>query len=646
MKEVILRLFFAVAICPSVILLLSSNHTHGLGISVKNEESSPSCCSSDHSKRQSNQAINEENLFTRNSGRSEPVNSFTDITLPSELVENTTCGSWLTPGNSSNCSCGSSLGGIVDCDNSSGKVSLLRCYCMTFDVNERVLVVGRCLYGCVNKRYGNSYYHRPSNRSKLNELCSKYHRKGQLCGECENGSALPVYSYNTSCVYCRNHVSNWIKYVAASFLPLTLFFFIIVTCRLSVTSGVMNAFVLLSQTLTIPAVTRSYVLALESAYGSSSTVFHVYAVSFTLYSMWNLDFLRALYTPFCLHPESTTLQILALDYVVAVYPLVLLFVVYLFVKLHDSNFKLIVCLWSPFHRCFVHFRRDWNIKTSLIDSFATFLLLSYMKFLSVSFDLLVAEPIFNISGKTLSKYYLYWDGTIEFFGSEHLPYAILAITVLIIFCILPLLLLCLYPCRWFQKCLNCCKFQNQTLHIFMDAFQGCYKDGTNGSRDCRWFAGLYLFFRILIMILMGVTISQFFFPLGGCAILVLLLLTAVLQPYKDNAHNHINIFFLLVIVFFIISFMARFLAWSETVRFKTFANFMLALSCSIPLMYIVGVFIYKLLAHRIWVKNLYLKVCQLCIKPKAEDFERILPERMVNEEECGALLADPMEVNA
>ena len=61
--------------------------------------------------------------------------------------------------------------------------------------------------------------------------------------------------------------------------------------------------------------------------------------------MWNLDFFRALYTPFCLHPETTTLQILALDYVVAVYPLVLLVVVYLFVKLHDSNSKYIIIMF-------------------------------------------------------------------------------------------------------------------------------------------------------------------------------------------------------------------------------------------------------------------------------------------------------------
>ena len=455
----ILRVFFAVAICPSVILLLACNHTHGLGISVENEETSPSCCSSDsccsshHSEvHQLSQVIGDRS-FSRNSVGSKISKSFVDINMPSEFVDNTTCTStWLTP-SSGSCKCGSSLGGVVECDNSSGKVSLLRCYGMTFSANESMLVVGWCLYRCVDRVYTKSYYPLPSNTSELNEiLCSEYHREGQLCGRCEEGFALPVYSYNFSCVNCTNHyANNWIQYLAVSLLPLTLFFIVIVTCRVRVTSGVMNAYVLQCQTLSLPATTRSYVLAFESLYGSSSTVFQTAAVFYTFYSMWNLDFFRALYPPFCLHPETTVFQILALDYVVAVYPLVLLVVVYMFVKLYDSNCKFIVCLWKPFRRCFVNIRKDWNIKTSLIDAFATFLLLSYMKFLSVSSDLLTPVSIFTIDGKTLSKRYLYWDATIEYFGSDHLPYAILALTVVIIFNILPLLLLCLYPCRWFQK---------------------------------------------------------------------------------------------------------------------------------------------------------------------------------------------------
>ena len=38
----------------------------------------------------------------------------------------------------------------------------------------------------------------------------------------------------------------------------------------------------------------------------------------------------------------------------------------------------------------------------------------------------------------------------------------------------------------------------QFLHTFADAFQGCYKNGTYSTCDYRYFAGLYLFFRIVM----------------------------------------------------------------------------------------------------------------------------------------------------
>ena len=147
------------------------------------------------------------------------------------------------------------------------------------------------------------------------------------------------------------------------------------------------------------------------------------------------------------------------------------------------------------------------------------------------------------------------------------------------------------------------------------------------------------------MALLGVTLSRFFFPLVGCVVLVLLIITAVLQPYKANIHNRINIFFLSVIIFSVISYLAVCLALSETVQYKHFAYFMFGLAFSIPMIYIVGVTVCKVFAHRMWVKNLYEKMCRMCKNPKDEDFERILPERMINVEECAALLADPMEVN-
>ena len=82
-------------------------------------------------------------------------------------------------------------------------------------------------------------------------------------------------------------------------------------------------------------------------------------------------------------------------------------------------------------------------KSSLIDVMATFMLLTYNKILSVSFDLLVSTQPFNLNGTVTGKYLLY-DATIVYFGPTHLPFAITAIIFLLVFIIMPFLLLISY----------------------------------------------------------------------------------------------------------------------------------------------------------------------------------------------------------
>ena len=144
--------------------------------------------------------------------------------------------------------------------------------------------------------------------------------------------------------------------------------------------------------------------------------------------------------------------------------------------------------------------------------------------------------------------FLYYDGTVEYLGRTHLPYAILAISVLLVFTLLPILLLCLYPCRCFQRFLNKFNVNSQVLHTFMDTFQGCFKDGTNGTRDCRYFASLYLITRVATHL--GFTLAVVF---NNISILVALLLTVVmllsfLHPYKKHIYNYVDILLLICII--------------------------------------------------------------------------------------------------
>lgn len=150
-----------------------------------------------------------------------------------------------------------------------------------------------------------------------------------------------------------------------------------------------------------------------------------------------MDFGRSLYEPFCLHPSLSTHHIIALDYLVAVYPLLLILLTYLLVKLHD-NYRLVVIIFKPFYCCIRCIQKEWNIKASLIDVFATFILLSNVKLLNVSFDLIsVPVTLRNITGHRLPQQYTYTNGSVEYLGKEHHPYFALGVIVIMVFNVLP-----------------------------------------------------------------------------------------------------------------------------------------------------------------------------------------------------------------
>ena len=110
-------------------------------------------------------------------------------------------------------------------------------------------------------------------------------------------------------------------------------------------------------------------------------------LAITIGTIWNLDFFRSWYGYICIHPDLNYQQILLLEYAIAIYPLFLILLTFILVKLHD-NFAFVVWLWKPFHRCLAVFRRQWNIRSYLVHAFATFIVLSYVKILNTSFELL------------------------------------------------------------------------------------------------------------------------------------------------------------------------------------------------------------------------------------------------------------------
>ena len=163
-------------------------------------------------------------------------------------------------------------------------------------------------------------------------------------------------------------------------------------------------------------------------------------------------------------------------------------------------------MWKPFHKLFILFRKSWDVRTSVIDSFSTFFLLSYIKIINATTDLLVTTEIYQLGSNT-STFGLYYSPSVAYLGVEQHPYAIMPIVVLKFFVIIPTIILLLYPFHFFQKFLSIFPINWHFLHAFLDSFQGCYKDGTEpGTFDCRWFSVLDLVVRPLVFIIYALTL--------------------------------------------------------------------------------------------------------------------------------------------
>ena len=245
------------------------------------------------------------------------------------------------------------------------------------------------------------------------------------------------------------------------------------------------------------------------------------------------------------------LHILVLDYLVAVYPMLLMAVAYTVVQLHDFGFRPLLYMWKPFHRYFVRFRRQWGIQTTIMDAFVTLFFLSTTKLFSVSFDLLIGTRLYTRDGK-LYSWQLYYDPSIKYFGTQHLPYALLAIGILTVFIIFLTSLLICYQCKPYQKCLKKCLIEGTILDEFINAFQKYYKDGSNGTWDCRWFAGFFILLKLLIYIAYALSISliSYVFAILLCTIGVIVIF--IVEPYKEEyrVFNVISAIFLLWLTLF------------------------------------------------------------------------------------------------
>ena len=491
---------------------------------------------------------------------------------------------------SGDCKC-STPSGSLTCDSNEKKYYIFVCYCLTYNKAQSVAEIGPCLYNCAHigrkecSLY-TTYCKIPRSISKLEHaMCGAYNRTGTLCGDCLNGTHIRAYSFDMSCYSCGSELRSWVKYIAVAFLPLTFFCLAIVLFRVNIASELMG-YVFFCQTLASPMFARS--VQFYFGYLPKHNFLRIFIqLMGTLYGIWNLDYFRPIDLGICF--EYRSLTILSLDIFVALYPLVIMAILYAITVMHDSNWRIVVTILKPLKTLFTLFKIRWNIRTSAISAFANYMFLSNSKFLSTCFDLLAPVQVCSVATvNTTCRWAAFYDPSLGYLSRAHLPYAGLAWAIFILFVLTPLLILVLYPLALFQKCISVLPQRWRiALHYFVDSFQGCYRDGTEPlGKDCRWFSAVPFVLRLVILL----TYSEvfYYYSFFGRIIVLCLVLTAIVtiivEPHKAQFKRHSDHFAVFLLSLAIILACKQELDYKSNLTGTIYA--LIVLTCTVHQIYI------------------------------------------------------------
>ena len=129
--------------------------------------------------------------------------------------------------------------------------SMISGYCATYNNDTRVLSIsswcGYFQYGVYNVT-APGYIQLPTILTELNNyMCGPLHRKGLLCSECADGYGPSVTSYWHRCANCADAWYGVPLFLLIEFVPITIFYLVVVIFQIRLTSTPMPCFIMLAQ---------------------------------------------------------------------------------------------------------------------------------------------------------------------------------------------------------------------------------------------------------------------------------------------------------------------------------------------------------------------------------------------------------------
>ena len=260
------------------------------------------------------------------------------------------------------------------CDAQNFQTYLRNGFWLGFDVDNSKLVVALCPPNFCYINQSGWAVQLPHNVSQLDDtICKPMNRYGVVCSNCIEGYGPAVNSLKYECVSCNGSTFsvNLTKYVFTVYVPLFIVFLTIFLFNIHLTTGPANGFIVFSQVIISTfALHGDYHIPLYTITPYSDRLLKAYQVS---YGIFNLETFSSILHSFCLSKNMNTLNVLQLNYLVAIFPLLMVLTIIRII--HLRNYKCCTCRGKTKSKIILIVYA--KIRFSPLHAFAAFLLLSY-----------------------------------------------------------------------------------------------------------------------------------------------------------------------------------------------------------------------------------------------------------------------------
>lgn len=361
--------------------------------------------------------------------------------------------------------------------------------------------------------------------TELSQLVCDENRTGQLCGSCAENHSVFYHSYGYSCQENKLCRFGAIFYIISELLPVLIIFFLLMILDVSLISGPAYSIVLMVQMM------HTLQITIRGSVEPPNEI--LLDMAHLIYTTTNLDLFQLTALSFCIWDGAGTLDIFVMKYVTVTFAFGLVWITTLF--LNKCNYA----------RYCLYIRRT-QIHHSIIQGLSAFFILCYSQSTQVTFDILNWDDLVGKGGKLFTSTLVFLNGDIEYFSLSHLKYSIPAVLFLLVIVIpLPVVLIAdpfliiledrLTKANVLGRHQPWTRIRNKFKPL-LDSFQACFKD------RLRFFAGMYFFYRLIILIsfVFSANTVQYYYILEGILIFITAL-HSIVQPFQEQMHNIIAI---------------------------------------------------------------------------------------------------------